>query len=61
MIAVPKSVMPKGVEHITRKCQFTNSIHVPKSVMPKGVEHTAREGDGLSPPARAEVSDAERR
>src|SRR6266545_3006283 len=36
---VPKSEMPKGVEHLGGGNTWRKAIKVPKSEMPKGVEH----------------------
>jgi len=36
---VPKSEMPKGVEHVISLHVFATLHLVPKSEMPKGVEH----------------------
>src|SRR5579883_1127813 len=41
---VQTSVMPKGVEHLTRGIGSGGMPSVQTSVMPKGVEHTIRRG-----------------
>src|SRR6266542_2478298 len=57
---VPKSEMPKGVEHCVPSRCWHRQNRVPKSEMPKGVEHA---DDSVTPAAgsSAEVRDAERR
>src|SRR6266540_2734494 len=46
-ILVPKSEMPKGVEHLDSPEMSQASNHVPKSEMPKGVEHLCQNAAGI--------------
>src|SRR5215470_10237043 len=42
--AVPKSEMPKGVEHVSSPTPIFRPSSVPQSEMPKGVEHSTPPG-----------------
>ena len=58
---MPKSQMPKGVEHMPYPGMTPYNGMMPKSQMPKGVEHTCVFPSLSSLLEHAEISDAERR
>ncbi len=58
---VPKSEMPKGVEHWLVALLLLSTLKVPKSEMPKGVEHDGARRQSSHTRWCVEVRDAERR